>query len=164
MDDRELDERKSRSQIKREHAALQELAKEMVEMSMSDLAKLPLSDQFRAEVVAARKMQRGALARQLRYLGKLIQQEALDDIHAALAQQAASQRKDAQRFHQLEQWRDGLLAEDETVMAALCAQYVDLDRQYINQLVRNAKREQVENKPPKSARVLFQYLKTLHAE
>jgi ribosome-associated protein len=161
MEDDEQQERKSKSQIKREHAALQDLAKELVEMSVAELAKLPLSDRFREQVMAARKMQRSALARQLRYLGKLIQQEALEDIHAALDTQAAAHKQQVQAFHQLERWRDGLLAEDHEVMAELCVQHPDVDRQYINQLVRNARKEQDQNKPPKSSRALFQYLKTL---
>jgi ribosome-associated protein len=160
-EDNEQEERKSKSQIKREHTALQDLAKDLVEMSVADLAKLPLSERFREQVLAARKMQRSALARQLRYLGKLIQQEALDEIHAALDQQTAAHQQQVQAFHRLEQWRDGLLAEDDAVMATLCEQYPDIDRQYINQLVRNARKEQVRNKPPKSSRALFQYLKTL---
>jgi ribosome-associated protein len=130
-------------------------------MAVADLAKLPLSDRFREQVLAARKMQRSALARQLRYLGKLIQQEALDDIHAALEQQTAAHQQQVQAFHQLEQWRDGLLADDETVMTTLCGRFPDIDRQYINQLVRNARKEQSQNRPPKSSRALFQYLKTL---
>ena len=160
-EDFQHEERKSKSQIKREHAALQDLAKQMVEMAASDLAKLPLSDRFRTEVEAARKMQRGALARQLRYLGKLIQHESLEDIHTALGQQAVAHQKEVRALHQLEQWRDGLLADDEAVMATLCAEYPDIDRQYVNQLVRNAKKEQGQDRPPKSARALFQYLKTL---
>ena len=37
----------------------------------------------------------------------------------------------------------------------------DLDRQHLRQLVRNAIRERDQEKPPKSARALYRYLRDL---
>ena len=39
--------------------------------------------------------------------------------------------------------------------------FEQFERQYVGQLIRNAKKEQTQNKPPKSARLLFKYLSEL---
>ena len=67
-------------------------------------------------------------------------------------------------FHRLEQWRDQLLAGDNAVLDTLLNEFDVVDFQYLRQLVRNAAKEKKNNKPPKSARLLFQYLKELQGD
>jgi ribosome-associated protein len=51
-----------------------------------------------------------------------------------------------------------LLSGDASVMSLLMNQFENFDIQYVRQLVRNANKEASQNKPPKSARILFKYL------
>jgi ribosome-associated protein len=61
-------------------------------------------------------------------------------------------------FHEIEKWRDELLYGDQELLNELVIKFENFDRQHVRQLIRNAKKEQEKNKPPKSARLLFKYL------
>jgi ribosome-associated protein len=63
----------------------------------------------------------------------------------------------------LERWRTRLL-EDEAALAELTQAYPGSDTQRLRQLVRNAKREHDEGKPPRSFRELYQELRQIIPE
>jgi ribosome-associated protein len=63
-------------------------------------------------------------------------------------------------MHAMERRRDKLLADD-GALTELRAQYPELDVQQMRTLIRNARREQAEQKPPKAYREIFQVLKQL---
>ena len=67
----------------------------------------------------------------------------------------------AANLHHIEKWRDDLLAEGDSALERLLTEYPTADRQFLRQLIRNAKKELQGNKPPKSARSLFKYLRDL---
>ena len=66
-------------------------------------------------------------------------------------------------MHSFEKKRDKLLADDKA-LTELLEQYPELDAQHLRTLIRNARKEQAENKPPKAYREIFQILKQLHAD
>ena len=66
------------------------------------------------------------------------------------------------REHALERRRDKLIADD-GALTELRAQYPELDVQQMRTMIRNARREQAEDRPPKAYREIFQTLKQLHA-
>ena len=152
----------SKSQRKRECHALQDLGEALVQLEASALAKIPLEDDLRNAITAARKMkQRGALKRQLQFIGKLMRGIDAEPIRDAYNAVTNHYREDINQLHQLEEWRDRLLAEGDKVLGELLEAFPDADRQHIRQLIRVANKEKAGNKPPKSARELFQYLKSL---
>ena len=65
-------------------------------------------------------------------------------------------------LHALERRRDKLLADDKA-LTELLAEHPELDAQHLRTLIRNARKEQAENKPPKAYREIFQILKDLQA-
>ena len=73
----------------------------------------------------------------------------------------SDQKREAARFHQIEQWRDDLINNIATAMNELISQFPQLDRQHLNQLIRNAQNEISRQQPPKSSRKLFRYLQSL---
>ena len=159
MTEADVDEqRKSKSQIKREFIAFQALGKELVELSKKQLVKLPLSDSLREAVIEARPLKLSARNRQIKYIGSLMPEENVDEIRSTLEDLGRPYKQDTAVFHQLEQWRNRLLQGDQKLLQELVDKYEGFERQYINQLIRNAKKEQESNKPPKSARLLFKYL------
>ncbi len=157
----EWDNEKSKTQVKKELQALRELGRELINLPKRDLNKLDLPDELREAVDDARSMSKGALKRQTGFIGGLI--AALD--HASIERQLAQLQQPHQgqvkQFHQLEDWRDRLLAGDDAVYGELINEFEDFDVQHVRQLVRNAVREAKQNKPPKSARQVFQYLQDL---
>ncbi len=152
---------KSKSQVKRELRALQDLGREITELPEKYLVKLPLSETLLEEIRNARQMSRGALQRQLRYLGGLIANEDAEAIKQALHKVLHPVREDVTEFHKLEAWRDELVAGGEPEIDAVLARFPSADRQKLRRLVRHARKEQNEGKPPKSSRSLFRYLREL---
>ncbi len=157
-------ERPNKTAIKREMLALRELGRELVALPPARLDEIPLEERLREAIELARRLKKGALKRQLIYIEKLMRPLAADEVEAirrALAQIHRPHRDEVERLHQLEQWRDRLLAGDDELLNEIVASHPAADRQHIRQLARNANREAERNKPPKSSRALFQYLRAL---
>jgi ribosome-associated protein len=155
----EYAERPNKTQIKRELKVIHDLGVTLVDLDDTSLVALALSDNLLAEIKATQAMQKTALKRQLKRLAGLLREENVEQIQNDLERLKQPHRKEVETFHQLERWRDALLAGDKAVMDELFQQIPGFDGQYIRQLVRNANKEKAQNKPPKSARLLFQYLK-----
>ncbi len=151
-------QRKSKSQIKREMHELQALGKQLVELSPKQLVDIPLSEKVRDAIVSARTLKHGAIRRQLQYIGSLMPKEDEVSIRTMLHKLQQPHKDEVKAFHELEQWRNQLLLGDQDFLNELANKFVNFDRQHVRQLIRNAKREQEKNKPPKSARLLFKYL------
>ena len=154
-----FDTEKSKSEIKRELLALQELGRELTGLSEKHLVKIPLTDLLREEIRQARGMSRGTLQRQLRYIGGLLPHEDVEAVRQALHGVLNLTRDEVNYFHTIEKTRDALLAGSEQEISEIVERHSKADRQQLRRLVRSAKKEQKENKPPKSARLLFKYLR-----
>jgi ribosome-associated protein len=152
---------KSKSQIKRELHELQALGKQLAELPNKQLATIPVSDILREAIVTVRSMKHGALARQFKFIGKLLKNENVDSILLALEKSKKPHKDEVEEFHQLEQWRDHLIEGDQNLLTELAIKFDNFDRQHVNQLIRNAKKEHNLSKPPKSSRLLFKYLEEL---
>jgi ribosome-associated protein len=63
--------------------------------------------------------------------------------------------------HTVERWRDKLVAGGNEALTELLKERPHADRQQLRQLLRNAQKEAEANKPPKSSRLLYRYLKEL---
>lgn len=163
IDELEEDLPKSKSQIKREMHELQALGKQLVALPLKQLVDVPISDKLRDAVITARSLKHGAIRRQLQYIGRLMQKEDEESVRSTLHNLQQPHKNEVKAFHQLEQWRDQLLQGDQDLLDELVNKYENYDRQHIRQLIRNAKKEQGQNKPSKSARLLFKYLTEMQA-
>lgn len=158
----EEDSKKSKSQLKREMTALQELGETLVKLSNRDLQRVPVDEDLKAEILKARSIQqREGRRRQLQFIGKLMRSIDCTPIEAALQQMAAGNRAEARQFHALEDMRDQLIANADNALENILQTYPNADRQHLRQLIRNAQHEQAADKPPASARKLFRYLREL---
>ena len=163
-DDEDIVVGKSKSQVKRELKALQELGRELVALPAAGLERIPLNDSVRDAVNEARQLKREALRRQLQRVGKLLRDDDEPAIRQALEQVYRPHREEVRALHQVEQWRDQLLEGDDALLEEIVQRYAGAERQHLRQLVRNATREREREQPPKSARQLFRYLSELYAE
>jgi ribosome-associated protein len=68
---------------------------------------------------------------------------------------------DIRALHQLERWRDALIAGDEACLAEIAARAPAFDRELVQQLAAAARQEREAARPPKSARRLYAYLRQL---
>ena len=156
------EEVESKSQRKRDMHALQALGKELVKLPPDKLATIELPETLRNAVIEARRIhQHGALKRQLQYIGKQMRDIDPNPIREQLATLSGHSQQAAMALHLIERWRDRLLEEGDLALEKLLQEQPHADRQYLRQLLRNAKKEVSENKPPKSTRLLFRYLREL---
>ncbi len=80
------DVKPSKSARKREFLALQKLGEELLTLRDCDLAEIELDEDLRHALLDARRMRsRGALRRQVKYIGKLMRRTDPEPIRAALA-------------------------------------------------------------------------------
>lgn len=160
-DDYEDDDFISKSQIKREAEALQELGERLIALPIDKLEQLDLSEVlYDAVMLAKRLTAHGAIRRQKQYIGKLMRKEDCDPIQAKFDEWDGATRSQLAKFHKLERWRDRLLTNDDTI-GELMQEYPDLDIQRLRSLIRNARKEQAAGKPPKSSRDIFKLLREL---
>ncbi|TBR44779.1 DUF615 domain-containing protein [Marinomonas agarivorans] len=151
----------SKTQLKREMEALQDLGKKLLTLSKSQQDKVPMTDTLRdALVEATRIKQREATRRHLQYIGKVMRGEDHEAIAERIALFDSSSAAHNKLFHQLEQTRDRLCSSEsnEAVKDYLSAN-PDIDMQHFRQLVRLAKKETELNQKTTQRKKLFRLLR-----
>lgn len=153
-------ERPSKSHLKRESHALQEVGEQLVELPATKLSLIPMPDALREAVALARKIQkRGGRKRQIKFIGKLLRSIDAAPILEALDQIEARAAKATARHHLAERWRERMLDEGDGAVGEFLDNYPNVDRQQLRQLVRNAQSERQAEKPPRRARELFRLVR-----
>lgn len=162
MYDDDFSGEKSKTQVKRELQALQDLGERLTTLKPELLAKLPLSDALRKALDDAPKHKAHiARKRHIQYIGKLMRTADVEAITTLIDQLDASTRQYNERFHALERWRDLLLTGSDEVLNNFVGQYPDADTQHLRQLLRQAQHEAAQSKPPAAARKMFKYIREL---
>lgn len=154
----------SKSQRKREMHALKDLGEQLLDIPEDQLERLSNPDLIEAVLACKRITKGNARKRQLQYIGKILRKNEADveEVHELVDRFDARSKAHVALFHQLEQWRESLIAQDPNVLDEISAQFPDVDRQHLRQLTRNAIDERNEERqPPVHFRKLFQYLKSL---
>src|SRR5262245_17789036 len=149
----------SKTKRKQEMTALQSLGVKLVALPESQIEEMPMDDALREAVLEAKRIKsHEAKRRQMQYIGRLMRdvdpaplRERLEAITGHSAQAAAQHRR-------LEGWRERLLADDEA-LTAFAAEFPSADLQAVRTLIRNARKEQKEAKPPRAYRELFRLIK-----
>ncbi|MGL4316437.1 MAG: ribosome biogenesis factor YjgA [Pseudomonas sp.] len=153
---------KSKTQVKRELHALQDLGQRLTTLKPDLLAKLPLTDAMRKALAEAPKhTANSAKKRHGQFIGKLMREQDIEGILALIDQVDSSTREYNERFHNLERWRDRLITGDDTTLESFVTDYPDTDRQHMRSLIRHAQHEAARNKPPAAARKVFKYIREL---
>ncbi|OTA17501.1 transporter [Xenorhabdus vietnamensis] len=150
----------SKSEIKRDAEILKKLGAELVELSNNQLERIPLDEDLLAAIKLAQKIRREGRRRQLQLIGKLLRARDPEPITIALDKLKNRHNQQVVILHKLEELRDKLVECDDA-LEEVVALYPHTDRQQLRSLIRNAKKEKAANKPPKSYRQIFQYLKEL---
>lgn len=155
----------SKSQRKRDAEAAQQLGKDILGLSQEAQNSMELPESLSKALDDARRIKKNsALKRQLQYIGKLMRSIELEPIKEQYLKLTNHYDKDIKFLHTLEKWRDRLLTEGDKALEDLLNEAPNADRQHLRQLIRQSMKETQLNKPPKSAREIFKYLKTLLGE
>ncbi len=151
----------SKTKLKAEADALQAIGKKLIDLPKDKLLKLALPEAlFDAVVEAKRLTANGATRRQLQYIGRLMRDTDSAPIVEQLSRWEGKHDEENARFHLLERWRDRLIGDSgSSVLQELVSLYPQIDIQLVRTLIRNAQKEILVNKPPKSSRELFKLLR-----
>lgn len=150
----------SKSEIKREMLALQQLGERLATLSAKQLARMPLSEAMQAALQEGKRIKSlNALRRHTRRLGKLLRHEALDSIRQVIDEIDSHHQASVSRFHSLERWRERLLDGGSDTFGEFLAEHPAADRQHLRQLIQAAQREREQERPPAAYRKLFKYLR-----
>ena len=103
----------------------------------------------------------GARKRQMQYIGALMRKIDTGPVQEAISNLDAGNYRKAMEFKRIEAWRDELVAGSNTLMEEILKECPDADRQHLTQLVRNARKEHEQSRPPGASRALFRYLREI---
>ena len=152
----------SKSQRKRDMHRLQDLGKQLTELTRAQLNKMALPEDLLDAILAAQSIHsNSARKRQLQYIGKLMRSVDPEPLLRQLEDLKNQSTAAKKNFHKLETLRDRLLEQGDQALSELLQQYPDADRQHLRQLLRSAQKEKAANKTPRAARALFRYLREL---
>jgi ribosome-associated protein len=155
----------SKSQLKRDARAKKSLAAALLQLSTSQLSRIPLENDVLLAIREVHKIRsHGARRRQLQYLAKLIRRVDTAAIVAAVEDIQSEARGLTARQHRTEVWRDALMEQGDDALSELLRRHPMADAQHLRQLIRNARHEKCAGKPPAAARALFRALRDLDAE
>jgi len=160
-------ERPSKSQLKREMTALQKLGEDLVAEPRDRVKRVPMPEDVRDAILECQNIKdHEGRRRQMQFVGKkmrTLDPEEIAAIQRTLDSWKGLSKADTAAMHALERRREKLLAND-AALTDLLAQHPEVDAQQLRSLIRNARKEQSENKPPKAYREIFQILKQLQAQ
>ena len=160
-------ERPSKSELKRQMNELQKLGEELVAQPRDRVKRVPMPEDVREAILMCQTItNHEGRRRQMQFVGKKMR--TLDADELALIQKTIDSWKgmskaDTASMHALERRRDKLLTDDKA-LTVLLEENPELDVQQLRTLIRNARKEQAENKAPKAYREIFQILKQVAAK
>jgi ribosome-associated protein len=157
-------ERPSKSELKRQMDELQKLGAQLVAEPRDRVKRVPMPEDVKDAILMCQTItNHEGRRRQLQFVGKKMR--TLTEEEVAVIQRTIDSWKGASKaetaaLHALERRREKLLTDDKA-LTTLLEEHPELDVQHLRTLIRNARKEQAENKPPKAYRELFQILKDL---
>jgi ribosome-associated protein len=154
-------ELKSKTEIKKEMHLLQDFGQKLIEMSKHQRSRLPLTDDLKDAMIVADKIRNKneALRRHIRHIAKILVETDLAPIHQAIDVMANKHQQETAKFNRLENLRDELIEQGNDAIEALLAEFEQMERQKLKQLVRHAAKEKKAEKLGKHYKNLFTYLK-----
>lgn len=155
------DEWVSKTQMKKQMNDLQALGMELTKLSSDTLKKIGLDEELFEAIATYKKiMSNSALKRQAQFIGRLMRDTDPAPIEAYLAKLRGDNAAHNAFLQRVEQARTRLLADDGAITQFM-ADFPQADAGKLRTLIRNTKKEQEQNKPPKNFRALFQEIKAV---
>jgi len=149
----------SRTKKKQQVEELQKLGAALVDLPPVQLDALGLPAPLLAAVREAQRItSHGARRRQMQYIGKLMRKVDPEPVRAALAMIGGQSALARARQRRLEGWRERLIGDD-LALTAFAGEHPGADLQELRTLIRNARKEIAEAKPPRAQRELFRVLR-----
>jgi ribosome-associated protein len=159
-------DRPSKSQLKRDMLALQELGASLVDLPKDALKRMPMPEDLADAVHEARRItDHEGKRRQVQYVGRMMRglnEAETAALRIALEEHRGVNRAATARLHWIERTREQLLADD-AALTEFIRVHPGADPQEGRTLIRNARREAQQGKPPRYFRELFKWIKSASA-
>ncbi len=153
------DEILSKTKKKAQSHALQKLGVELVGLSKERLASMDLPEPLREALRDAQRITaHEGRRRQMQYIGKLMRDIDPAPIQARLDAWNGQSKAEVARQHGMERLREKLIADD-AALTEYAAKHPEVDLQLLRNLIRNARKEAAEGRPPKSFREIFKVIR-----
>ncbi|WP_064663458.1 ribosome biogenesis factor YjgA [Pseudoalteromonas sp. MQS005] len=152
----------SKSELKREAQEFHQLGSEIAKMGKKQRERLPLNDDLKEAMVVADKISNksDAYRRHLNYIAKTLRTvENIEEIKAIIDVMLNKNNQAEVMIKKIEQLRSDLIEQGDDLINETIEQYPALERQKMRQMVRNAAKEVKAEKPARSYKELFHYLK-----
>jgi ribosome-associated protein len=154
----------SKTKRKQEMHDLQKLGVELVALSESLLDDMALGAPLLGAILAAKRMKsHGAKRRQMQYIGRLMRDVDPAPIRESLAALKGESAQASAVHRRLERLRSRLMEDDEA-LTEFAATHPAADLQALRALLRNARKEAKDGKPPRAYREIFRFLKDAEAQ
>lgn len=151
--------RPSKSQRKRDMVALQKLGESLIALAPEQLDRLDLPEDLVEAIRFFHTLKdREAKRRQQQFIGTVMRKVDPEPLRAALDELDQLRYRQAEEFHQIEIWRDALIAGDGDALTVVVGRF-GLDPQQLRQMARLAAAEKAAGKPSKNGRALFRLLR-----
>jgi len=153
----------SKSAVKRQMIALQEMGESLTRLTEKQLANVPIDDERLLDAIKETQQikSNSARKRHLQYIGKLMRDTDVEAIERALRTMYKQKQVTNDAFHELEKLRDSILEQGLGGIEQVITRWPLADRQQLRQLVLQHQRELKNNKPPAASRKLFKHLREL---
>ena len=154
----------SRTKKKQHVEELQRLGAALIALPAVTLDALGLPVELLAAVRDAQRItSREARRRQVQLIGKVMRRIDPAPVRAAVAAIAGQSAATRARQKRLEQWRERLIADD-AALTRFASEHAAADLQAMRTLIRNARKEIADSKPPRAQRELFRVLRDFSSD
>lgn len=158
------DETVSKTKRKQEMHDLQRLGVALVALPLSQLSRMNVPEELQKAVLEARRIKsHEGKRRQMQYIGRLMRDVDPAPLRERLAALKGESAQAAAAHRRLEALR-GRLLEDDAALTEFAASHPGADLQALRALLRNARKEMKEGKPPRAYREVFRFLKDAEAQ
>lgn len=157
----DVEDRPSRSQLKREMHDLQQLGGDLAALGDRVVKEADLPPEVEEALLLIKKLTKHeAKRRHMQYVGKLMRTFDTTRVREIVEAAKLGHTVKTTEFHRLEKMRDALVDGDDDLLQELFEAHPE-EGQRLRQLVLGARREKAKNKPPKDSRALFKFLRGL---
>ncbi|MDP2560710.1 ribosome biogenesis factor YjgA [Psychrobium sp. 1_MG-2023] len=162
----DLDDWVSRSELKRQAEDYHSLGRTIMALSDSQRASLPMSDELQAAVTLANRIRhtKEGFRRQMQLVAKVLRNSDVDGIRTAIEQFKHRDKRADLESVKLEKLRDRIIKQGDSAVNEFLEQHPSADRQKLRQLTRQAAKEVKAEKPAKSFKELFKYIKSFNEQ
>ena len=161
MVDLDKDSVVSKTELKKDSKKIQQFGRKISELTINNIKafKFPINI-YEATIDLKNLKSNSAKKRQVQYLGKLLREIDLTDAFIVMKQLKVNSQKEIQRNNIIEDWRDKLLTNTESI-TEFVDEYPEIDRQSLRQTISNAQKEKKDNRTPKHSKQLFKLIKDI---